>query len=77
MFTLIETCRLNGVDPEAWLADVVARIANHPINRLDDLLPWKWSSTSAQSKAAREPKRARAATLTSFMRFVSAMATIK
>ena len=52
LYTLIETCRLNDVDPEAWLADVVARIADHPINRLDDLLPWKSSSTSAQSKAA-------------------------
>jgi hypothetical protein len=52
LYTLIETCRLNDIDPEAWLADVVARIADHPINRLDDLLPWKWSSTSAQSKAA-------------------------
>ena len=52
LYTLIETCRLNDIDPESWLADVIARIADHPINRLDDLLPWKWSSTSAQSKAA-------------------------
>ena len=52
LYTLIETCRLNDIDPEAWLADVIARIADHPINRLDDLLPWKWSSTSAQAKAA-------------------------
>jgi len=43
---------MNDVDPEAWLADIVARIADHRINRLDELLPWKWSSTSAQSKAA-------------------------
>jgi transposase len=64
LYTLIETCRLNDIDPEAWLSDVVARIADHPINRLDDLLPWKWSLPSAQCKAAREPARRRAATLT-------------
>ena len=52
LYTLIETCRLNDVDPEAWLADAIARIADHPINRLDDLLPWKWSLPSNQSKAA-------------------------
>jgi hypothetical protein len=42
LYTLIETCRLNDVDPEAWLADVVARIADRRINRLDELLPWNW-----------------------------------
>ena len=42
MYTLIETARFNDVDPEAWLADVIARIADHPINQIDDLLPWKW-----------------------------------
>jgi transposase len=52
LYTLIETCRLNDIDPEAWLTDVVARIADHPINRLNDLLPWKWSLSFAQSKAA-------------------------
>jgi transposase len=43
MYTLIETARLNGVDPEAWLADVIGRIGEHKVNRLDELLPWKWS----------------------------------
>ncbi len=43
---------MNDVDPEAWLADVIARIADHPINRLDELLPWKWNQASAHSKAA-------------------------
>jgi transposase len=52
MYTLIETARLNGVDPEAWLADVIARIADHPINRVDKLLPWNWSPIPAQAKAA-------------------------
>jgi hypothetical protein len=38
----IQTARLNDVDPQAWLADVLARIANHPIRSLDGLLPWNW-----------------------------------
>lgn len=41
-YSLIQTCRLNDVDPRAWLADVLARIANHPVSRLDELLPWNW-----------------------------------
>jgi transposase len=39
-FTLIETAKLNGVDPQAWLTDVLSRIADHKINRIDELLPW-------------------------------------
>ena len=42
MYTLIVTAKLNHVDPMAWLADVLARIADHPITRIDDLLPWNW-----------------------------------
>jgi transposase len=42
MATLIMTAKLNDVDPQAWLADVLARIAEHRANRLDDLLPWNW-----------------------------------
>ena len=42
-FTLIETAKLNDVDPEAWLAWVLGRIADHKINRIDELLPWRWS----------------------------------
>ena len=52
MYTLIETARLNGVDPEAWLVDVIGRIADHPINRVNELLPWNWSRVPAQAKAA-------------------------
>ena len=44
MYTLIETAKLNGVDPKAWLADVLARIADHPAHRLDNLLPWNWQA---------------------------------
>lgn len=39
-YTLIETAKLNGVDPQAWLADTLARIPDHKINRIEDLLPW-------------------------------------
>ena len=42
MATLIMTAKLNNIDPQAWLADVLARIAAHPAHRLDDLLPWNW-----------------------------------
>jgi transposase len=42
VYTLIETAKLNGVDPQAWLADVLARIADHPAKRITDLLPWNW-----------------------------------
>ena len=44
MYTLIETAKLSDVDPKAWLADVLARIADHPMHRLDELLPWNWKA---------------------------------
>jgi len=51
--TIIETAKLNGLDPQAYLADILARIQDHKINRLDDLLPWNWSPlTTALSEAA-------------------------
>jgi transposase len=40
VYTLIETAKLNGVDPQAWLTDTLARIPDHKINRIDELLPW-------------------------------------
>ncbi|MGY3238298.1 hypothetical protein ACVWZ4_001072 [Bradyrhizobium sp. USDA 4472] len=43
MATLIMTARLNNIDPKAWLADVFARIADIPQNRLHELLPWNWT----------------------------------
>jgi hypothetical protein len=43
-YTLIETAKLNGVDPQTWLADTLARIPDYKINRVDDLLPWKATS---------------------------------
>ena len=51
MYTLIQTARLNGVDPQAWLADVLARINDHNIHRLDQLLPWNWKAQPARLAA--------------------------
>ena len=51
-YTIIRTARLNGIEPEAYLCDVIARIGAHPINRLADLLPWNWSPPATQSVAA-------------------------
>ena len=51
MYTLIGTAKLNDVDPQAWLADVLARIAETPQNRLADLLPWNWKAQSARLAA--------------------------
>jgi len=42
MYSLIVTAKMNDVDPQAWLANVLARIAEHPVQRLDELLPWNW-----------------------------------
>jgi transposase len=44
LYTLVETCKLNGVDPQAWLADVLARLPDHPAKRIGDLLPWTWQA---------------------------------
>ena len=45
-YTLIETAKLNGVDPQAWLTDVLSRIADHKVNRIDELLPWRYAQQS-------------------------------
>ena len=46
-YTLIETAKLNGVDPQAWLTDTLARIADHKITRIDELLPWRYAAFAA------------------------------
>jgi transposase len=54
MLTFITTCRLNDIDPKAWLADVLARIADYPVSRLHELLPWEWKGSEAE-KAQDQP----------------------
>jgi transposase len=46
-FTLIETAKLNNVDPQAWLTWVLGQIADHKITRLDELLPWRYAAQAA------------------------------
>jgi transposase len=52
MYSLVVTAKMNDIDPQAWLADVLARMPNLPVSRLPNLLPWKWRQHSAQPKAA-------------------------
>src|SRR5216684_3703898 len=52
LYGLIVTAKLNDVDPQAWLADVLARIAEHRASRIDELLPWNWAARRAVAKAA-------------------------
>jgi transposase len=47
MYSLIVTAKMNDIDPQAWLADVLARIAEHPASKLDELLPWNWRPAGA------------------------------
>jgi transposase len=50
MYSLIVTAKLNDVDPQAWLADVLARIATHPAHRIDELLPWNWKAQTLMTQ---------------------------
>ena len=52
MATLIMTAKLNDIDPQAWLADVLDRIAAYPAQRLDELLPWNWRTSNRQADQA-------------------------
>ena len=52
IYTLIETCKLNDVDPRAWLADILARLPDHPAKRITELLPWNWNQVAASSDIA-------------------------
>ena len=52
MTTLIMTAKLNDVDPQAWLADVLARLPDYPAKRIADLLPWNWKQAHQQSAVA-------------------------
>jgi transposase len=50
MVTLLETAKLNDVDPQAWLTDTLARIAGTPQSRLNELLPWNWKTAEAAAR---------------------------
>ena len=52
LYSLIVTAKLNDVDPQAWLADVLARIAAHPAQELDELLPWNWKPAKPRLQSA-------------------------
>jgi len=52
LYSLVETSKLNGLDPQSYLRDVLQRIAEHPINRIDELLPWNIGQQPQQRKAA-------------------------
>jgi transposase len=52
IYTLTETAKLNGIDPEAWLRDILARLATHPAKRIDELLPWNWVTAQDHPAAA-------------------------
>jgi IS66 C-terminal element len=51
--SLIETCKLNGVDPQAYFADVLSKLVNlWPASRLDELMPWAWAAAHSNNKLA-------------------------
>ncbi len=51
MYSLIVTAKMNDVDPQAWLADVLARLPDMPLSRLQELLPWNWAHTAQRIAA--------------------------
>ena len=54
MYALVGSCKLNGIDPEAYLRYVFKRIADHPIKRIDELLPWNVRLPPPQEEAVCE-----------------------
>ncbi len=50
IYSLIETAKLNAIDPEAYLRNILARIVDHKINRIIELLPWNWKKSQASAK---------------------------
>jgi transposase len=52
IYTLVETAKLNDIDPRAWLADVLARLPDHPAKRMSELMPWSWRNPAVAASAA-------------------------
>ena len=52
VYSLIETCKLNDVDPQAWLAHVLVKLPDHPAKNIDDLLPWRWKAAERATGSA-------------------------
>jgi transposase len=52
MYTLIVSCKMNDIDPQAWMADVLARLPDMPVSRVHELLPWNWKAELEAVKAA-------------------------
>ncbi|ODP38898.1 MULTISPECIES: transposase domain-containing protein [Sphingomonas] len=51
-YTVFQTCKANGVDPQAYIADVIVKVANNwPASRWDELMPWNWSREPARLAA--------------------------
>jgi hypothetical protein len=58
MYTLIITAKMNDIDPQAWLADVLKRLPDMPISRVREPLPWNWKTAAATSRPnSRGPRR--------------------
>jgi transposase len=79
IYTLIETATLEEVDPRAWLADMLARIAGQPANRIAELLPrnWKAASLQAQATAAYRSSHQRTSSSACCTAFAIALASLK
>ena len=52
VYSPVETCKLNNIDPQAWLADVLARLPDHPAQKVDELLPWNWKARQSAATPA-------------------------
>jgi transposase len=52
MYSMIVTAKMNNIDPQTWLADVLARIAEHPVQKIDELLPWNWRQLNVRNRQA-------------------------
>ena len=52
MYTLIVTAKMNDIDPQAWMADVLARLPDMPVSRLPELMPWNWKGSMELKRIA-------------------------